>query len=244
MSYFDEYSKEEIKQIVRQSTSYKDFARKIGYSHSPSGDTIKYLKQKLKDYDTKHFCNKKTVVKRTVENTFIKDSTASQITVRKMYKKNQYTPYICSICGQKPVWQNKDLTLILDHINGVNNDNRLDNLRWVCPNCNQQLETTGSKNPQRKTFTKKYYCVDCGKEISKGSVRCINCSAKNKTTPIEEMPVSRDSLKNLIRTKPFTQIGKIYNVTDNAIRKWCDKFSLPRKKSEINKITDEEWLKL
>ena len=43
----------------------------------------------------------------------------------------------------KPIWQGKPLTLILDHINGKNNDDRLENLRWVCPNCNRQLPTTG-----------------------------------------------------------------------------------------------------
>ena len=41
---------------------------------------------------------------------------------------------------------------------------------------------------------------------------------------------------------PFTTIGDKYGKTDNAIRKWCDKYSLPRKKSDINKFTDEEWI--
>jgi len=49
-----------------------------------------------------------------------------------------------------PEWQNKPLTLILDHINGNNKDHRLENLRWVCPNCNQQLETTGFKSIRTK----------------------------------------------------------------------------------------------
>lgn len=43
-------------------------------------------------------------------------------------------------------WNGKELTLILDHKNGINNDDRLENLHWVCPNYNQQLDTTGSKN--------------------------------------------------------------------------------------------------
>ena len=58
------------------------------------------------------------------------------------------------------------------------------------------------------------------------------------------MPVSREELKKLIRNTPFTQIGKQYGVSDNAIRKWCDKYNLPRKKSEIVEITDDEWLKI
>lgn len=55
----------------------------------------------------------------------------------------------------------------------------------------------------------------------------------------------RNILKRLIRTLPFTTIGKMYgNVSDNAVRKWCDFEGLPRKKNLINKYSDEEWEKL
>lgn len=245
MSYFDNYTPEEIKNILKYSTSYKDFARKIGYSNSPSGDTLKMLQKRLTNYDTSHFQLSENIQKRprTEENTFIKDSTASQNSVRKLYFQGKYTPYICSICGQEPVWNNKPLTLILDHINGINNDDRLENLRWVCPNCNQQLETTGSRNPNRKIFAKKYYCIDCGKEITKGQ-RCRECQAKSRIIPESEMLVNREELKALIRTKTFVEIGKQFGVSDNAVRKWCDKFNLPRKKTEIIKYSDEEWSKI
>lgn len=65
--------------------------------------------------------------------------------MRERYLHNNYTPYECSICGQKPFWNGKPMSLIIDHINGVNNDNRLENLRWVCPNCNIQLPTSNRK---------------------------------------------------------------------------------------------------
>lgn len=244
MGYFENYQPEEIQQIVSFSTSFKDFAKNIGYSSSPSGDTIKSLKQKLSNYDTSHFTNQKETIKRTENNVFIENSTASQHTLRNWYLKGEYTPYICSICGQKPEWNNKPLTLILDHINGKNNDDRLENLRWVCPNCNQQLDTTGSKNPERKIFAKKYYCIDCNKEISKNSLRCLECESKNRIIPLENMPITKEELKKLIRTTSFLEIGRKYNVSDNAIRKWCDKFNLPRKKSDIQKFSDEEWSKI
>lgn len=48
----------------------------------------------------------------------------------------------------------------------------------------------------------------------------------------------------MIRTKSFTSIGKEFGVSDNAVRKWCDKFDLPRIKKEIDKYTDEEWKNL
>ena len=58
------------------------------------------------------------------------------------------------------------------------------------------------------------------------------------------MLVTRDELKNLIRNTPFTKIGELYGVSDNAIRKWCEKYNLPKRSTEIKQITDIEWEKI
>lgn len=84
------------------------------------------------------------------------------------------------------------------------------------------------------------YCVDCGKEIFISSIRCNHCEGKRRATNTK-MLVSRNELKDLIRTIPFITIGKQFNVSDNAVRKWCDKYNLPRTKKEINSYSDEEW---
>ena len=83
----------------------------------------------------------------------------------------------------------------------------------------------------------KYYCEDCGCEVSFQAKKCLSCRNKEKSLNIPD----RTTLKNLIRTIPFTQIGKQFNVSDNAVRKWCDRYNLPRKATEIKKYSEEEW---
>lgn len=48
--------------------------------------------------------------------------------------------YECCWCGIGPEWNGKKLTLQLDHINSVYNDNRIENLRFLCPNCHTQTD--------------------------------------------------------------------------------------------------------
>ena len=141
-SKLDEFNKEEIAEIIAQSNSYKDALRKFGYS-SFGGTSYKTIEKKVQEYglDISHFNNTKKVTKRTEENVFCKDSTASQKVLREWYVKGNYTEYKCSICGLPAEWQGKPLVLTLDHINGNSTDDRLENLRWVCPNCDRQLPT-------------------------------------------------------------------------------------------------------
>ena len=242
MAIVDNYSKEDFEKIAKESKTIPEFLKNLGY-RSDSTKTRNVLMRKIEEYnlDISHLKQRPESIKRTEQNIFIENSTASQHTLREWYKKGEYTPYICSICGQEPFQQGKELTLILDHINGNNHDDRLKNLRWVCPNCNQQLDTTGYKKIFRNPEQQETYCIDCGKIISKGSIRCIQCDGLQKRIPIEEMPLTKEELKKLIRTTAFTQIGKQFNVSDNAIRKWCIKFGLPKTKKEINSYSDNEW---
>ena len=97
--------------------------------------------------------------------------------------------------------------------------------------------------PLRKRIV--YVCKDCGKEISKVSERCVPCAnrLKNKKRISLSKP-DRETLKEEIRTIPFTQLGKKYGVSNNAVVKWCIGYNLPAKKSEIKSYTDEQWSKI
>lgn len=97
------------------------------------------------------------------------------------------------------------------------------------------------KYPLRPVMVYKHkqnYCIDCGLPILHESKRCVSCNGK--INRLVERP-NREELKQLIRTKSFYEIGRMYNVRDNSIRKWCDRYNLPRRKTDINSYTDEEW---
>lgn len=83
-----------------------------------------------------------------------------------------------------------------------------------------------------------HICPICKKEKTPRAQMCIECSLKHQRKC--ERP-SREMLKQLIRTQSFLSIGKQFGVSDNAIRKWCIQYDLPKRKTDINNYSDEQW---
>lgn len=241
----DKFSREELEQIVKESSSIREIMRRIGYVGT-SGSITKSVKKRLIDFNIPYnelFSKsslKNSRRKLTDDDVFTKDSTVSQSTVVKRYLEGNYSEYKCAICGQEPFWNGQTLTLTLDHINGINNDNRIQNLRWICPNCNRQLPTYGGRNFHRNPdgSAKKNHCAMCKSEISKNATLCKKCSEiqkrekqekerQAKNTSVLPTPSSEELREELIKTPNFTAVGKKYGVSGNTIIKWCKKYNIP-----------------
>lgn len=150
----------------------------------------------------------------------------------------------CANCGWSET--NKKTGLIpleLEHIDGNFLNNKEDNLTLLCPNCHSLTETYGilNKGNGRRTFETglknieitKHICLDCGIEIRKNSKhqRCPECSLSFRRV-VKERPDPL-SLASNIMSFGYVKTGKIYGVSDNAIRKWCKSYDMPIKREEL-----------
>ena len=107
---------------------------------------------------------------------------------------------------------------------------------WYQENLQYPLQARCIKLPRQLN-----YCIYCGAQISRQATMCSDCAALNSRKV--ERP-NREELKAMIRNLPFTTIGYEYGVSDNAVKKWCDQYKLPRRKKDIQNISEEDWEKI
>lgn len=144
------YERESFTEIVKRSINLSDVARNIGLSTSCGNrETIKkYIN--VYGIDISHFhvdySKRKNRKGRPLSEILVLGSTYNSNDLKKRLYKEGLKERKCEKCGQGEEWYGEKMALILDHINGEHTDNRIENLRIVCPNCNATLLTHGGKN--------------------------------------------------------------------------------------------------
>lgn len=132
---------------------------------------------------------------------------------------------VCSECNMQPLWNSKELKLHLDHISGDNTDNRIENLRLLCPNCHSQTDTYCGAKGKKEKHAYKYVCKTCGgaKKNSK-SENCQTCRNKLHDTKIT-WP-NPEIVLQMTKNEGFVVVGKTLGVSDNAVRKFLKRNNL------------------
>ena len=147
-------SDEQFVELLKKSSTISEVLFKLGYTTKGNSWGYSQIKRRMTDLNLdysifkgkSYLANKKS--DKISEQDILRENCKHQRTVLRRYViKNNLIPYKCAICGCTE-WQGKTLSLELDHINGINNDNRLENLRFLCPNCHSQTSTYGSRNQQ------------------------------------------------------------------------------------------------
>lgn len=256
-----EIKREDLEKIIKNSYTYLEVLHKLGY-HSQNGGSYRTLKNKINKWniDISHFKRQYfNRQKATAKDLFVENCQYCRQSVKRFILKHNLIPYQCAICGNTGKWNDKPLTLTLDHKNGVSNDNRLENLQFVCPNCDSQQDTYGSKNtkykqkvlknneiqgiiktaidikPQKIIYNKKNknngFCNNCGSCISTMSKGlCAKCYREMQKQNIPPKEILIEELKTFTT---FTEFGKRFNVSGNAIKKWFKKYDIPHLKKEL-----------
>ena len=142
-------SDDEFRLIVQTSYSYSECLRKLGLQ-TKGGSSTDILKKRIQELQcpTDHFSMKNNPNCRRYELTeiLVEHSTYANISRLKQRLIHEgLLEYKCAICGISE-WNGAPLSLQLDHINGINDDHRLENLRFLCPNCHSQTDTYAGKN--------------------------------------------------------------------------------------------------
>jgi len=226
------YSDSEFSDIVFNAMSYKEIADKCGLpfkgrNNKTIKDRIQHLGLSVAHFHPNFHSMRRLSVDnmKSYDDILVIGSSYNRGHLKRRLLADGLLSNICSECGLSGEWNGKPIVLQLDHINGISNDNRLDNLRLLCPNCHSQTDTFAGR-----AMKSRHYC-ECGTEISKVSKVCSRCLGHQRRTCIRP---DISELTTNISDLGYLQTGKKYGVSDTAIRKWIRSYGIDPK--SIQKI--------
>jgi ribosomal protein S27AE len=236
------YSVQEARVVVAASRSWAEALRRLGMCQGGGACSILRKYVALWNISTEHFdpyATSRTGTRRRrrpLEEILVEHSTFHRGHLKeRLYEAGLKRP-VCESCGQGALWQGRIMAMILDHVNGVGDDNRLDNLRILCPNCAATLDTHCART---KRLTRvEQQCPRCGRSFLPNRAQQRYCSPacgtrwdrQYRSRP-QQRQVDRPPYAQLLRevhAVGFSATGRRYGVSDNAVRKWIRAYERQR----------------
>jgi hypothetical protein len=231
------YTEQQAREAMAASRNYSETLRRLGLC--TTGGNWTTLRRWAAEWQiaTDHFdpyagnARAAQARRRPLEEILVAGSTYARGSLKRRLWASGLKPRSCELCGQGEVWRGRQMGLILDHINGVRDDNRLENLRIVCPNCAATLDThCGRKNRRDVQRT----CALCSGTFrpNRPSQRYCSaaCGARHPRKGVPNPALRRverppyDELLREIAATSLLAVGRRYGVSDNAVRKWVRQY--------------------
>ena len=232
------YSMAEAREAIAESRSWAEALRRLGYCQS--GGNPRTLQKRAAQWGipTNHFdpaAASREAIRHSakpLKEILVEGSTYSRANLKRRLYEEGLKERRCELCRQGEIWRGERIGLILDHVNGVRDDNRLENLRIVCPNCAATLDThcgRGNRIPLRERS-----CLRCGHDFmprSHAQRYCSReCGTRWKRTPAPRVSMRRThrpghaTLLREVEQHGYSAVGRRYGVSDNAVRKWVRQY--------------------
>lgn len=232
-----EYAIDKLIENADKCVNMLDLCHKMGIENV-GGEDYKEVKDLAKELGIElKFSYKRSALanyhaKMNINDVLVENSTYKNATV---LKKRLFAEGLkeqkCEKCGIID-WQGEPISLQIHHINGVHNDNRLENIQILCPNCHSQTDTYSGKNANKENNT--IY----SKKISRKYIK------KEEWTKLMEKRwnsnhPSKETLCEIFKeVGSFSGVGKLYGVSDKSIAKWFKHYGLPTKKQDLKKYLE------
>lgn len=222
------WTNEQLIEAVKESATYMEVARKLGLTnYGANSKTIKKYITEL-NLSIEHFLSmgeqlklaRAQIKKKSLDEIFSVNNVDRKY-IKRVVIEHKLLTYECAKCHITE-WQGEQLSLHLDHINGINNDNRLENLRFLCPNCHSLTDTYCANNMRQQEPKR---CIDCNQPICNDATRCKNCAILQPRTKIEWPSIIE--LENMVMELGYRGTGKKLGVTDSAVKKRIKNYGEP-----------------